>query len=251
MKITALNLDIEWKSPEQNFRKIEQEFANETADLFLLPEMFSTGFCVDVPEIADSEGNTLLWMKKFAQKKNAAIAGSISVKEKGVFYNRFYFVHPNGNVDFYDKKHLFALGSESKIYTNGNERVIVNYLGFRILLLICYDLRFPVFARNQGDYDAILCVANWPQQRIEQWKCLLKARAIENQCFVFGVNRIGIDGNNLHYPESSFSFFADSQEISEQNNNLITAEWNLEKLSAFRRAFPFLKDADDFELKKG
>lgn len=250
MKIIALNLDIEWKSPEKNLQIIEEKFAHATADLFLLPEMFSTGFCVDVPEIADNNYNTLAWLKNFAQKKNSAIAGSVSVRENGIFYNRFYFVQPNGKVDFYDKRHLFALGCESKIYTNGNERVVVNYMGFRILLLVCYDLRFPVFARNKGDYDAILCVANWPQQRIEQWETLLKARAIENQCFIFGVNRIGVDGNNLYYPESSFSFFADGKEISVQNDDLITAEWDLEKLMVFRRAFPFLKDADDFELNK-
>lgn len=251
MKIIALNIDIVWKNPQENFRKIEQEFADETADLFLLPEMFSTGFCVDVPEIADENGETLEWMKAFAYQKNAAVAGSISVKENGKYYNRFYFVQPNGQVDFYDKKHLFALGNESKIYTNGNDRAIVNYMGIRFLLLICYDLRFPVFARNRGDFDAILCVANWPEQRIEQWQTLLKARAIENQCFVFGVNRIGIDGNQLRYPESSFSYFADGTEISTKNGHKIITDWDLQKLLVFRRAFPFLKDTDDFELKKG
>lgn len=248
MKIKALNLDIKWKSPNENFLKIEQELAYHSADLFLLPEMFSTGFCMDVEDIADENSETLDWLKKNAKEKNAAIGGSVSVKENDKFYNRFYFVQPNGKVDFYDKKHLFALGSEGKSYSAGNERVIVNYQGFRLLLLICYDLRFPVFARNKGDYDAILCVANWPKQRIIQWENLLKARAIENQAFVFGVNRIGIDGNNLHYPESTFSFFADGNEISERKGDFITAEWNLEQLTNFRQAYPFLKDADEFEL---
>lgn len=248
MKITALNLDIDWICPEKNFQKIEKEFAHETADLFLLPEMFSTGFCVDVPKIADDSEKTLAWMKDFAQRKKTAVAGSVSVKENEKFFNRFYFVQPNGNVDFYDKRHLFALGCEHKTYTNGHQRKIINYLGFRILPLICYDLRFPVFARNRDDYDAILCVANWPKQRIEQWETLLKARAIENQAFVFGVNRIGIDGNHLHYPESSFSFFADGKKISTKNNNLISTEWNLEQLTTFRRAYPFLKDTDNFEI---
>lgn len=247
MKIVALNLDIQWKSPLENFKIIERQLENQTADLFVLPEMFSTGFCMDFEEI-DHSGKVLEWMKALAQRKNTAVAGSVSVKENEKFYNRFYFVLPNGEFHQYDKKHLFSYGGEDKVYTAGNERVIVDFLGFRILLLICYDLRFPVFSRNRGDYDGIICVANWPKSRIEAWQTLLKARAIENQSFVFGVNRIGIDGNQLHYPESSFCFFADGSEISEKENAFVSAKWDLKNLNEYREKYPFLKDGDNFEI---
>lgn len=248
IKITGLNLDIIWKNKEANFRKIEEELASEKADLFLLPEMFSTGFCMEAEEVADRNQESLNWMKSFAKSKNAAIAGSISVEENGKFYNRFYFVFPDGRFDFYDKRHLFSYSGEDKIYTAGTARKIVNYKGFRILLQVCFDLRFPVFSRNNDDYDAVLYVANWPKSRVDAWGSLLKARSIENQCFLFGLNRTGTDGYNLEYEESSLVYFPDGQEISERKNNLITTEWNLDELQKFRNRFPFLKERDGFEL---
>lgn len=248
MLIKALNLDIQWKAPSENFKLIENFLEQQSADLFLLPEMFSTGFCMDSKTIADDSEKTLEWMKSLSKHKNSAIAGSVSIKENEIFYNRFYFVTPTNEVYHYDKKHLFSYGGEHLSYSSGKERVIVNYMGFRILLLICYDLRFPVFSRNQGDYDAILYVANWPNSRIDAWKTLLKARAIENQSYVFGVNRIGTDGNHLCYPESSLCFFADGSEISSTLQNIISAEWCLEKLFAFREEFSFLSDRDSFTI---
>jgi predicted amidohydrolase len=244
MKIIGLNQNIIWKNITANKQLIVDLLKNQEADVFLLPEMFTTGFCMDAEEIADPNEETLQWMKALAKEKNAAIGGSISVKEHGKFFNRFYFVLPNGTHEQYDKRHLFSYSGEDKIYTKGNERVIVHYKGFRVLLQTCYDLRFPVFMRNKGDYDAIFFVANWPETRIEAWKTLLKARAIENQCFVFGVNRIGTDGNNLNYPESSYSFFADGREISEVKESIVTSVWNLEELNLYREKFPFLKDQD-------
>lgn len=251
MKIVALNLDIEWKNPQRNFEIIKQKLANETADVFLLPEMFSTGFYMKPSEIADENGQTLLWMKNLAQMKNAAIAGSVSVKENDQFYNRFFFVEPSGKVNSYDKRHLFSFSGEDKIYSPGRERTIVSFRGIRFLLQICYDLRFPVFARNNDDYDAILYIANWPEVRIDAWKTLLKARAIENQAFVVGCNRIGKDGNHLSYPESSFCFFADGKEISQPQKDLISASLDLSELNKFREKYAFLNDRDRFELDLG
>ena len=249
LMITGLNLDIHWKNKTANFTTIEEEFSTVSSDVFLLPEMFSTGFCMDPEAIADQNNETLEWMKYFAKLKNSAVAGSVSTMDNGKFYNRFYFVKPDESVDFYDKKHLFSYSGEDKIYTPGNERKIIEYKGIRFLLQVCYDLRFPVFSRNNDDYDAILYVANWPDTRVEAWKHLLKSRAIENQAYVFGLNRIGTDGNNLNYEESSLCFFADGTEVSEHKNNVIKAEINLEKLQQFRKKFPFLKDRDAFEIQ--
>ena len=249
LKISGLNLDIVWKNKDQNFRNIEKEFSNIEADLFLLPEMFSTGFCMEANEVADRNLETLSWMKSFAKSRNTAVAGSVSVEENGKFYNRFYFVFPDGNFEYYDKRHLFSYSGEDKIYTAGTERKVIEYKGFRILLQVCFDLRFPIFSRNQDDYDAILYVANWPKSRVDAWKSLLKARSIENQAFLFGLNRIGIDGYNLDYKESSLVYFPDGREISERKNNVISSDWNLEELQEFRNKFPFLTERDGFEIK--
>ena len=248
IRIAGLNLDIIWKNKEANFQLIEQELSSVEADLFLLPEMFSTGFCMEADEVADRNLETLTWMKSFAKRKNSAVAGSVSVEENGKFYNRFYFVFPDESFEYYDKRHLFSYSGEDKIYTAGKERKIIDYKGFKILLQVCFDLRFPVFSRNQNDYDAVLYVANWPKSRVEAWKSLLKARSIENQAFLFGLNRIGIDGYNLEYEESSLVYFPDGREISERKNNLIITEWNLQELKEYRNKFPFLNERDVFEI---
>lgn len=249
MKIIGLSQNIIWKDRRANFALIEENFKGQEADLFLLPEMFSTGFCMDVDDVADVNNETLIWMQSFAKNNNAAIAGSVSVKEDQIFNNRFYFVKPDGSYHFYNKRHLFSYGGEDIIYTAGNERVIVEYLGVKFLLQICYDARFPVFSRNKNDYDVILNVANWPEARVLAWEILNKARAMENQAYVFALNRIGEDGNNLKYKESSFCFFADGYDISVKKNDLVVAEIDLQKLEAFREKFPFLNDADQFKIE--
>lgn len=249
MKITGLNLDIVWKNKDRNFQLIEEHFSDQNADLFLLPEMFSTGFCMDAAEVSDKNEESLEFLKKISREKNAAFCGSAPVEEHGKFYNRMYFVQPDGETVFYDKRHLFSFSGEDKVYTPGNKRMIVNYKGFRILLQVCYDLRFPVFARNNDDYDAILYVANWPEKRVGAWEHLLKARAIENLAFVFGLNRIGTDGNNLFYQESSHCFFADGKEISEKKGNIVSAELDREELKNFRQHFQFLNDRDQFTIE--
>lgn len=248
MKITGLNLDIIWKNKTANFELIERELQDQEADLFLLPEMFSSGFCMDASEVSDRNQESLEFLKKMSEEKNAAFCGSAPVEDGGKFYNRMYFVQPNSQVDFYDKRHLFSFSGEDKVYTPGKERVIVNYKGFRILLQVCYDLRFPVFARNNNDYDAILYVANWPEKRVGAWEHLLKARAIENLSFVFGLNRIGTDGNNLLYQESSHCFFADGKEIAQKQGNIVSADLNIKELKDFRNHFQFLNDRDSFEI---
>lgn len=248
MKIVGLNLDIIWKNKAENFKIIERELQTLDVDLFLLPEMFSTGFCMDASEVSDRNEESLEFLKKISKEKNAAFCGSAPVEEKGNFFNRMYFVQPNGEVSFYDKRHLFSFSGEDKVYTPGKSRVIVEYKGIRFLLQVCYDLRFPVFARNNDDYDAVLYVANWPEKRVGAWEHLLKARAIENLSFVFGLNRIGTDGNNLFYQESSHCFFADGREISEKNGNIVSAKLDMKELKDFRSHFQFLNDRDHFSI---
>ena len=246
--IAGLNLDIVWKDKEANFKQIEALLKNTEADLIMLPEMFSTGFYMKPEEIADRHEETLNWMKNFAKSRRIAVCGSVSVAEADRFYNRFYFVSPDGQFQQYDKRHLFSFSGEHKTYAPGQERIIVEFKGWRILLQVCYDLRFPVFARNNADYDAILYVANWPEARIDAWTTLLKARAIENQSYVFGLNRIGTDGNNLSYPESSYCFGPAGEVISEIAGQIVAAEFNAEKLKNFREKFQFLNDRDSFRI---
>ncbi|OCA68468.1 amidohydrolase [Chryseobacterium artocarpi] len=248
MKIVGLNLDIVWKNKAENFKIIESELQDLTADLFLLPEMFSTGFCMDASEVSDRNDESLEFLKKISKDKNAAFCGSAPVEENGNFYNRMYFVQPTGEVTFYNKRHLFSFSGEDKVYTPGKERIIVDYQGVRFLLQVCYDLRFPVFARNNDDYDAVLYVANWPEKRVGAWEHLLKARAIENLSFVFGLNRIGTDGNNLFYQESSHCFFADGREIADKKGNIVSAELDMNELNDFRTHFQFLNDRDHFSI---
>ncbi|AKK72409.1 amidohydrolase [Chryseobacterium sp. P1-3] len=249
MKVVGLNLDIIWKNKTENFETIERELQNQEADLFILPEMFSTGFCMDASEVSDRHEESLGFLKKISKEKNAAFCGSAPVEQYGKFYNRMYFVQPGGEISFYNKRHLFSFSGEDKVYTPGKNRIIVEYKGIRFLLQVCYDLRFPVFARNNDDYDAILYVANWPEKRVEAWEHLLKARAIENLSFVFGLNRIGTDGNKLFYQESSHCFFADGKEISQKTGNLVSAELNREELDDFRNHFQFLNDRDSFSIQ--
>ena len=221
------------------------------ADLFVLPEMFSTGFCTRPEGIAEPVGSdTLLWMKQKAAELNAALAGSIAVEENGHFYNRFYFVHPDGQVQWYDKKHLFTYGGEHKSFTAGAERVIVNFRGVRILLQVCYDLRFPVWARNRKDYDMILYVASWPTPRVDAWNILLRARAIENQCYVVAVNRVGEDPACQYCGGSAVIDPYGHTLASCEDNKSCTAEATIDMdvLEAFRKKFPVLDDADPYQI---
>ncbi len=250
LKVTILQRDIVWGNPAQNVERADAAIkAQPDADLFILPEMFSTGFCTQPENIAESaNSDTLSWMKHIAAERNCAVAGSIAVTEEGKFYNRFYFVHPDGKVEHYDKKHLFTFGGEHKRFTAGEKRVIVHFRGVRILLEVCYDLRFPVWSRNGGDYDMIIYVASWPTPRVEAWNALLVARAIENQCYVAGVNRVGTDPY-CEYCGGSVIVDPYGRTIAaceRSKEEAATAEVDMPKLEAFREKFPVLKDADCF-----
>ena len=248
MRVTILQRNIEWANPALNIQRADEAISrNAGADLYVLPEMFSTGFCTQPEGIAESsESDTLRWMQRKAAEMDAAIAGSVAIEQEGRYYNRFYFVKPDGSVTHYDKKHLFTYGGEHLRFTAGEERVIVEWRGVRILLEVCYDLRFPIWARNRGDYDMILYVASWPTPRVAAWSALLVARAIENQCYVAGVNRVGTDpacdycgGSVVIDPYGKhIATCADGVECE------ATAEVDMEALEAFREKFPVLRDAD-------
>ena len=248
MKITILQQNILWANPTANVRKADEAInQNPGADLYVLPEMFSTGFCTNPEGIAEStESETLQWMKDKAATTDAAIAGSVAVTEDGKYYNRFYFVKPDGSVTHYDKKHLFTYGGEHLRFTAGEERVVVEWKGVRILLEVCYDLRFPVWARNRGDYDMILYVASWPTPRVSAWSALLVARAIENQCYVAGVNRVGTDPACVYCGGCVIiDPYGKTLAACEMNQECeASAEVDMDKLNAFREKFPVLNDAD-------
>ena len=246
--MTILQRDIVWCAPETNLRRASEAIdRNPGADIYVLPEMFSTGFCTEPHGVAEGEcGATLMWMQRKAAEVNAAIAGSVAVEVEGRFYNRFYFVKPDGEVEYYDKKHLFTYGGEHLRFTAGAERKIVEFRGVRILLQVCYDLRFPIWARNRGDYDMILYVASWPTPRISAWSALLVARAIENQCYVAGVNRVGTDPT-CEYNGASVVINPYGEVIAECATGKeceTFAEVDMVALNAFREKFPVLNDAD-------
>lgn len=251
MKVSILQHDIAWGNPTENRQHLELliESAPE-ADLYVLPEMWSTGFATEPEGLAERDDATLQWMKQMASRYDAALAGSVAVEENGKFYNRLYFVKPDGVVEYYDKHHLFSYGGEDKHYACGNKRVVVEWRGVRFLLTVCYDLRFPVWMRYCGDYDAILCVANWPTVRIDSWNILLRARAIENQCFVVGVNRVGKDPN-CEYCGCSAIINPYGQIIVEcERNSECSAEavLDMQMLEAYRAKFPALNEKDKFEI---
>lgn len=251
-RIVMAQTDISWCDPETNRKRIENLFfQSDPCDLFVLPEMFSSGFCMEpwLPGVADSAQETLEWMQKLAKFRNCALTGSLSVCEQGNYYNRLYFVTPT-SMFVYDKRHLFSYGGEDKVYQPGKERVIVSYRGVRILLQICYDLRFPVFCRNHGDYDIILYVANWPVSRIGAWDILLRARALENQCYVVAVNRVGKDPVSEYVGHSQIvDAFGQIVVKGEEGKECCSfAMLDLDRLRHFRSKFPVLSDADSFTL---
>jgi len=252
MDILLLQTNIKWESPEYNRTRASEIINNfPVADIIVLPEMFTTGFVMSPENIADKESSeTLAWMQKVAKNKNAAIAASMVTKQENKYYNRLYFVKPDGSYTTYDKRHLFSFGEEDKKYTAGKNRIIVEHKGVRILLQICYDLRFPVFSRNNNDYDMIIYVANWPTQRVETWNTLLQARAIENQCYIAAVNRTGNDPVTTYCGGTHLLDYFGKPIVSAKYNeeNAVLGTINIQKLNDFRQKFPALKDADNFTI---
>ena len=250
LRVTLAQVDLVWENPQENRQNLEKLILKMIgkSDLIILPETFTAGFSMRVEELSEPmDGPTIRWMLNQSRKTGIAICGSLLVKDNELNYNRFIFITPDGQLSFYNKRHLFSIGGESETINPGSERVIVNYLGWRIALYVCYDLRFPVWSRNLGDTDMMIFTANWPDSRSEVWNVLLKARALENQVFVAGVNRIGKDGNGISYNGESLMINAKGVilDCSDQLA-LPTYSISMQELNDFRNKFPVSKEADQF-----
>ncbi|MCC9062078.1 amidohydrolase [Flavobacterium piscisymbiosum] len=254
MKIALIQSDLYWEDASKNRKSFESKINQIDSDvnLVVLPEMFSTGFTMNAPEVAEiMQGETVLWLQSLAKQKNFAITGSLIIVENEKYYNRMLFVFPSGEIQYYDKRHLFSLAGEDKFYTSGKEKVIVEYLDWKICLQVCYDLRFPVFARNVENYDLLLYVANWPKVRTNAWDTLLKARAIENLSYVVGVNRVGLDANNYeHVGHSQVVDFLGNFILEPQETEAVfIVELDKSGMLETRKKLDFLSDRDFFEIK--
>ena len=246
LKITLLQTDPIWHRPTENIRKIEQQLSEtEKTDLILLPEMFSTGFTMQPAAVAEPmDGPTHEWMQRLAGKYDCAVSGSLVVEVEGTYRNRLLFVHPDGRTEHYDKRYLFTPAGESDAYERGDDRLIVEYRGWRICPLVCYDLRFPEWSRNREDYDLLLYLASWPSKRRLHWQTLLTARAIENQCYSIGVNRVGTDENGYDYAGDTMAVDPLGQRLAhwEGEEVVMEVELSLELVRDTRRRLPFLVD---------
>lgn len=250
-RIAIVQRDIVWCDAKANFRAIEAMLEGIKADVIVLAEMFQTGFVVNPEAVADS-GTTIEWMLGMSLRLDAAIVGSVAASVDGVYRNRMYFVMPDGCVEYYDKRHLFSVGGEADNYTRGTERKVVCWRGLRYLLEVCYDLRFPVWSRQRGDYDVAIYSALWPKPRREVWRTLLRARAIENQAYVVGVNRIGSEPSGLEYVGDSAVIDARGVAMVDMASveGVEVVEVDNEALEAFRQRFNVGLDADDFVLNE-
>ncbi len=254
IRIFIVQPDLLWEDKPGNFRKIEELLseANNKADIVVLPEMFTTGFSVNTTTLAEPfRSVTFRWMSAMAEKGGFGLCGSYIVRENEHYYNRWVFVTPEKRSWFYDKRHLFRMGDENKYFTPGKNQLIFNFRGVRIFPGICYDLRFPVWNRNRNNYDLLINSANWPGSRREVWITLLKARAIENQCYVVGCNRTGTDGNGVSHSGDSMIINPRGEIISTAAGNaecIINGEISPDDLEEFRNNFPVFEDADDFTL---
>lgn len=252
--IALVQCELVWEQPAENRKHLLHlldDLASET-DLVVFPEMFATGFSMQVEKCAEAmDGESVQWMKRLAADRRLVVAGSLMIREHGNFFNRFIFVYPEGKMEYYDKRHLFSMGEEHLHFTGGQTRKLIQIKSFRILPQVCYDLRFPVFSRNRQDYDLLINTANWPAPRRGAWKTLLKARAIENQSYVAGINRTGSDANGINYVGDTC--FVDPKgkvmvAAEDKKEQIITAKLSKDSLERFRNNFRVLPDADDFQL---
>ncbi len=255
LTVTLVQSTLHWEQPEANRTMFAEKLAaiKEKTDLVVLPEMFTTGFSMNAAELAEEmDGPTVFWMKKMALSLDAAITGSLIIKEKENYYNRLVWVLPNGGVSYYDKRHLFTMAKEELTYTAGRERLILDWRGWKICPLVCYDLRFPVWSRNDVNYDLLIYIANWPEKRNFAWKNLLQARAIENQAWTIGVNRVGEDGNGWYFSGDSSVYGPLGADFYYQNahkEDIFTYKLLANRISEIRSQMPFLEDMDDFHVK--
>lgn len=254
MKVALIQSSIVWENPKLN-RKYYEETINGivgSVDLIVLPEMFTTGFTMNPQQVAETmQGETVVWLQTLAKAKKSAITGSLIIEENGQFFNRLVFVFPSGEMQYYDKKHLFTLAGEDRIYSRGGQKIVIDYLEWKICPLVCYDLRFPVFSRNTEDYDLLLYVASWPKPRINAWDILIRARAVENMCYTIGVNRNGLDNNNFEYVGHSqvVDFLGNYVLEPQETEGFFVVELSKEKMFETRNKLGFLNDRDSFELK--
>jgi omega-amidase len=262
LTVTLIQADLAWEDKIANLRRFEEKInsVEEKMELVLLPEMFSTGFSMNPEKLAETmEGETVVWMKRVAAENHIVLVGSVIIEEEGKYYNRLIYMQPDGVYGCYDKRHLFAHGGEDACFAAGQKRLIASVKGWKINLLVCYDLRFPVWARqhpaaiqeNDGaEYDVLVYVANWPEKRSRAWKTLLCARAIENQCYVVGLNRVGTDGNGVYHSGNSMVVDALGEVLYHKaaDEDVFTITLHKEPLLETRARLPFLKDGDQFTI---
>jgi predicted amidohydrolase len=254
LRVALVQYDIDWKEKTKNFRKISHLLTGleSSVDLIVLPETFNTGFVMDDLSVAEgSNGNSVNWLKTLSERYNCLVMGSIISTDGEFYYNRLYAVDEKGNIEVYDKRHLFSLGSEHKNFKAGTDKIVITYKHWKICPLICYDLRFPVWSRNNGDYDCLVYVANWPEVRSYAWKTLLKARSIENQCYTLGVNRIGEDDNGITHSGDSCAIDPMGNSISSLHaeEGLVVSTLSHSRLDEIRNQLPFLNDRDGFKIE--
>lgn len=271
LTISTIQTTLHWENKEANRQMLEQKISSirDKTEIVILPEMFSTGFSMKPAALAETmEGETVQWMKKIASEKKIILTGSIIVEENENYFNRLIWMLPNGKYGYYDKRHRFAFAGEDQYYTAGNKRLIASVKGWKINLQVCYDLRFPVWARQTSpsnslskgegeiatpEYDVLIYVANWPERRNTAWKTLLQARAIENQSYVVGVNRVGKDGNDIYHSGDSMIIDPLGEILyhKKDEEDIFTISLNKEHLQNVREKFPFWKDADEFQIMPG
>lgn len=258
LAVTIIQANLHWENRPANLQMLEEKINSikEKTEVVVLPEMFSTGFSMKPEILAETmDGETMQWMKRVATRKRIILTGSAIISEDGHYYNRLIWMQPDGQYGYYDKRHCFAFAGENEHYTPGAKRLIASVNGWKINLQVCYDLRFPVWARqqqqsNEPEYDLLIYVANWPERRSYAWKTLLQARAIENQCYVVGVNRVGIDGSDIYYSGDSMIVdpLGEILYTKKDEEDIFTGQLNKEHLQTVRTKFPFLRDADRFVI---
>jgi len=253
LKVTIIQSDLVWENVNANLQNFTEKIQSidEETDLIVLPEMFATGFSMNPSKFAPYQDEIIGKLREFASLKNAVVTGSVITEKNEKYYNSLIWMQPDGTYEIYDKKHLFSFAGENMFYSEGKNQLITQLKGWKVMPLVCYDLRFPVWSRNKANYDLLIYIANWPERRNDAWKTLLKARAIENLSYVIGVNRVGNDGNNIYHSGDSAVYDPKGNIISKtkaHEENIETLNLKLEELNAFREKFPAIKDADKFTI---